>query len=86
MYSSITLDNIPMLEVYHDGDSVILASIQKVESGSCPFPIGQKIGLVLKDAAAFGSAGFEGKKFRITLTKFRDDDNYESWDCIASAL
>jgi hypothetical protein len=76
-----TMPNVPLVEIYHDGESVVLAKVEKIEAGSSPYPTGSQIVLVVKDYSQFPNLGSREKKYRITLTKFVERGGFEYWRC-----
>ncbi len=76
-----TMPKVPLVEIYHDGESVVSAKIEKIEAGSSPYPTGSRIGLMVKDYSQFSNLGSSEKKYRITLTKFVERGGFEYWRC-----
>lgn len=76
-----TMPKAPMIEIYHDGESVILAKIETVEAGNSPYPAGGHIVLIVKDYSQFPNLGSSERKYRVTLTKFVETDGFEYWRC-----
>jgi hypothetical protein len=81
-----TMPQVPLLEIFHDGEKVVLFRIEKVVAGVTPFPQGSQIALTLADYSKFGGSGFDGKKFRIKLTRFVEGYGYEYWTCSAKEI
>lgn len=80
------LPSVPVVEVYHDGDVVALATIEELVEGLNPYPVGTQIALMLKNYDQFGGAGFRTNRFRITLKKYVQNDGFEYWQCSAVKL
>src|SRR4249919_104987 len=76
-----TMLDVPLVEIYHDGESVVLAKIEKIEAGKSPYSAGSQIILMVKDYSQFPNLGSSEKKYRITLTKFVERDGVEYWRC-----
>jgi len=74
------------VEVYHDGDALVLVTIEQPVRGTIPYPVGTQIGLILKDYEQFGGSNFKKGRYRITLDKYVQDDNFEYWQCSAKRL
>src|SRR5262245_25433566 len=68
--------NINYLEVYHDGNAVALVTIEQAVFGTLPYPIGTQIGLILNDFERFGGSTFKQGRYRLTLDKYVEHDNF----------
>ena len=76
----------PYIEIYHDGDTLAVARIERIIEGHNPFPGASHVTLILKDYSIFGGADFRKARFRETVDKFVDNYNFEYWRCTALQL
>lgn len=57
---------VPFVQLYHDGNIFVPATVVKIIRGSCPYKMGQKLIIVVDDPKySFGTADYQGKIFEL---------------------